>query len=425
MTRSISPDILPICESGTSTSELDAPSPKTLAQNRRSSTRRVAFNTNYGERVFGDYTTGLIRQSHQENASIGERDIIIAVVGPTGSGKSTFVDRAVGLPDTSVGHQLSSCTREVRAVRYSNGARNIVLVDTPGFRHDSLSNAQVLQGTVDWMKNYNSDTKFDGLLYLHRISDNRWWIGAPLDQLGKLCEGEFKNIAFVTTMWDEVPEDVGLRREEELQNTFWQRMVKLGSTTHRFTGSEGSAWEIIRAISERISSRKTSAGEAVLDSYTSSSLVPKRSFRRNDKHPNSKKDQINRAAQRHTLQMIPSSAGVTMLDVAIDGSIWTGCTRTIRSGICSERGYGGALTGAITTLKLARSVAEFLQIACLQDAIVPSLSIALSIEATAGTHHALFQVVGTAGILIGVISDHAQKSRLTPEMMTAISVFAK
>ena len=101
MTRSTSPDILPICESGTSTSELDAPSPKTLAQNvantnidlptlpegvfqspqRRSSTRRVAFNTNYGERVFGDYTTGLIRQSHQENASIGERDIIIACVG--------------------------------------------------------------------------------------------------------------------------------------------------------------------------------------------------------------------------------------------------------------------------------------------------------------------------------------------------------
>lgn len=81
MTRSISPDILPICESGTSTNLPTLPEGVFQSPQRRSSTRRVAFNTNYGERVFGDYTTGLIRQSHQENASIGERDIIIACVG--------------------------------------------------------------------------------------------------------------------------------------------------------------------------------------------------------------------------------------------------------------------------------------------------------------------------------------------------------
>lgn len=77
------------------------------------------------------------------------------------------------------------------------------------------------------------------------------------------------------------------------------------------------------------------------------------------------------AQQRHTLQTIPFVS-----DSRIDAK----CGRTTRSGICSGRGYRGALTGAITTLKLARSVAEFFRIVCLEGVIVPSLSIAQSIE---------------------------------------------
>jgi len=41
---------------------------------------------------------------------------------------------------------------------------------------------------------------------------------------------------------------------------------------------------------------------AALADDRGSPLVPKRSFGRNDEHPNSKKGEINRAAQRHSLQ---------------------------------------------------------------------------------------------------------------------------
>ena len=42
-----------------------------------------------------------------------------------------------------------------------------------------------------------------------------------------------------------------------------------------------------------------------------------------------------------------------------------------------------------------------------------------------GTHHTLLRVVEHAALLIGVITAHAQKARLTGELKSAISNFAK
>ena len=78
-------------------------------------------------------------------------------------------------------------------------------------------------------------------------------MGMPLRNLNmfnELCgRGNFENIVLVTTMWDEVSEDVGLWREKELQNNIWQWMARLGSTTHRFLLTEESARDIISTIS--------------------------------------------------------------------------------------------------------------------------------------------------------------------------------
>jgi len=42
-----------------------------------------------------------------------------------------------------------------------------------------------------------------------------------------------------------------------------------------------------------------------------------------------------------------------------------------------------------------------------------------------GAHRGLFQVVENAALLIGVITEHAQKARLNSEVKMAISSFAK
>ncbi|KAI6138454.1 hypothetical protein EDD17DRAFT_395562 [Pisolithus thermaeus] len=85
--------------------------------------------------------------------AIDENDIIIAVMGPTGAGKSTFVDHAVGRPGVGAGHDLMSYTKEMRPVRYphSDGIRNIVLIDSPGFDDTFMTDAQILRQIAHWL----------------------------------------------------------------------------------------------------------------------------------------------------------------------------------------------------------------------------------------------------------------------------------
>ncbi|KAL4080714.1 P-loop containing nucleoside triphosphate hydrolase protein [Scleroderma citrinum] len=329
-------------------------------------------------------------------------------MGPTGAGKTTFVDCAVGSPDAGAGHDLVSCTKEIRAVRcpHPDGERNIVLVDTPGFDDTFMSDTQVLRNIAEWLKaTYKQKVLLSGLLYFHRILDNRV-AGTPLRNLNmfkELCgKDNFKNVVLVTTMWDEVLEDVGLQREEELQNEFWKVMTRLGSTTRRFHLTKESAWEIIGAISVSIPEErrplliqqemvdeykplhKTSSGKTVLRSISYVFSGFKRFFGR------SKKD-IKRNKNRrgkHRLSRWPSSSIASHISrssgVTTDESVLTGNTDTSGStGAPSEHDYRVTLEGLITILMHAHNMSEFVRTHSLTEAIASSLSIAQALEVIA------------------------------------------
>jgi len=70
-----------------------------------------------------------------------------------------------------------------------------------------------------------------------------------LTMFNKLCgDDALKNVMLATTKWSEIPEDVGRRREEQLANTYWKRMVGLGSRMAQFTCTRESAWAIVNPI---------------------------------------------------------------------------------------------------------------------------------------------------------------------------------
>ncbi|KAL4078012.1 P-loop containing nucleoside triphosphate hydrolase protein [Scleroderma citrinum] len=388
-------------------------------------------------------------------------------MGPIGTGKSAFIDCAVGRPDTGAGHDLVSCTKEIRAVRYPHpdGERNIVLVDMPGFDDTFVSDTQVLRNIAEWLKTtYKRKVLLSGLLYFHRISDNRM-AGTPLRNLNmfkELCgRDNFKNVVLVTTMWDEVLEDVGLQREKELQSEFWKTMIRLGSTTRRFHLTEESAWEIINTISASLPEErrplliqqemvdehkplhKTSAGKTVLRSITAIFSSMKGFFRRSrvvqDRASSPpRRLRLSRSYSSSTISTHTSQSSSLMTKGSYSSS-----SRPTHTSQSSSHSYRDALGGVITTLKLAHSVAEFVRIHCLKEAIVPSLSIAHAIEVIAPAkfaihkrnellpqgiaepHHELLRLVENAALLIGVITERAQEVRLTMEMKTAISGFAK
>jgi hypothetical protein len=100
---------------------------------------------------------------------------------------------------------------------------------------------------------YARDITISGLLFLHRISDNRM-SGTPLKNLmmfQKLCgTAALMNVILVTTMWDTVDENTGLKREQELRSDFWKSMLELGCRMVRFDNNFDSAWGIVKLLTD-------------------------------------------------------------------------------------------------------------------------------------------------------------------------------
>ena len=69
-----------------------------------------------------------------------------------------------------------------------------------------------------------------------------------LRMFGKLCGDQaMKKVVLVTTMWDvdEADPQTHNRRERELFDIYWKKMIDKGASTARFLNSPDSAWEII------------------------------------------------------------------------------------------------------------------------------------------------------------------------------------
>ena len=63
---------------------------------------------------------------------------------------------------------------------------------------------------------YEKDIKLAGIIYLHRITDNRTG-GNPYRMFEMLCRDQaFEKVVLVTTLWDVVQQVIGVRREMKL-----------------------------------------------------------------------------------------------------------------------------------------------------------------------------------------------------------------
>ncbi|KAG6840201.1 hypothetical protein C0991_008259 [Blastosporella zonata] len=178
-------------------------------------------------------------------------DLVIAIMGATGSGKSTFINTLLGKTVAVAGHSLKSQTVQVQAylLQYPqpSGTR-IVIVDTPGFDDTAVSDREILRRIAIWLaRSYEANMKLAGIIYLYDISHTRWErsSGRSFNLFEKLCgEAATKKIVLATTMWDKVTPEDGDRREQELRSDIWKDMVERGSTIHRVS-SPGSGRAII------------------------------------------------------------------------------------------------------------------------------------------------------------------------------------
>ncbi|KAH7129192.1 P-loop containing nucleoside triphosphate hydrolase protein [Dactylonectria macrodidyma] len=182
-------------------------------------------------------------------------DVFIALMGMTGAGKSTFIshctDEKVLISEPGA---LESCTQEVQVhiCKHFNPHANVYLVDTPGFDDTNRKDADILKEIASWLtKSYQEKIQLRGLLYLHRISDNRMGGCARknLFMFKRLCGRDgMKNIRFVTTFWEQADPKEGERREQTLRDTkdFWGGCMSEGAQVNQHYNNKQSALSILQ-----------------------------------------------------------------------------------------------------------------------------------------------------------------------------------
>ncbi|KAJ8111806.1 hypothetical protein OPT61_g5684 [Boeremia exigua] len=135
-------------------------------------------------------------------------DIIIAILGTTGAGKSSFIANCTKDRHPQIGHDLTSCTTKVSVHTMQMLGRTVHLIDTPGFNDTLRSDCVTFQELAYWLAAAD-DKKFQlsGIIFLHRITDIRFHSSTKraLEIFKAICgEDAFRGTVVATTMWDRV-----------------------------------------------------------------------------------------------------------------------------------------------------------------------------------------------------------------------------
>lgn len=220
----------------------------------------------------------------------------------TGVGKSTFINLLTNDANIRVGKGLRSCTKEIQPAHFHHitpdGKRyDVYLVDTPGFDDTEMSDTDVLLTFVDWLGlQYKNDLKLSGLIYLHRITDNRMTGTATrnLSMMRQLCGDEnMKNVLLVTTRWEMMEYERCVEVETEYllgPGGFWHGMVSQGAGHARYNGTLDAGRQIIdrivvqspvflriqQELSEGKDVKDTAAGQALISELEKQALKRER-----------------------------------------------------------------------------------------------------------------------------------------------------
>ncbi|KAH7123527.1 P-loop containing nucleoside triphosphate hydrolase protein [Dendryphion nanum] len=180
--------------------------------------------------------------------------IVVAVMGLTGVGKSTFIKTLTGNEEIIIGHTLTSETNDVHGYSFQDEHHSYILVDTPGFDDTFLSNAEITAKITEWLSSSKrSGIQLNGIIYLHSIVSPRMQgsMYQNLRMFRQLCgPNGLQNVTLATTFWNSIEETLGEQRESDLigDQDFWGRMVALGSKVLRLGLDRNSALAVLRSV---------------------------------------------------------------------------------------------------------------------------------------------------------------------------------
>jgi len=188
-------------------------------------------------------------------------DIVILVMGPTGVGKSTFINTALGREIMAVGYEIESCTVNIDTARVDTSTllpefpwlknRRLLLVDTPGFDDTFADDCEILERIAKWLKASYRTQLLGGIIYLHNISDNRFTGTARknLVMFNRLCgEGAISQVVLGTTMASRLSDAEAAKRLARLKEAHWKDMMDKGAQVFECDKVQLTALNLVKAI---------------------------------------------------------------------------------------------------------------------------------------------------------------------------------
>ncbi|KAF9050613.1 hypothetical protein BJ165DRAFT_1010750 [Panaeolus papilionaceus] len=201
-----------------------------------------------------------------------KRDGVIIVMGPTGAGKSRFIEVLARNEELGISKdQLDSVTQvittyEMTDIEWWEGPgtsirrvgtedEQLYILDTPGFSDSQISELEILEMVKEWMNAHNCSS-ISTIFYLWPITDSRL-PGSKrrtiemLKLLAAINTDKPGEIRVITTMWDKLWNERAMAAAEEwfvhLQDHVWKDLLEAGGCLAKFTNTHSSAIDCINS----------------------------------------------------------------------------------------------------------------------------------------------------------------------------------
>jgi len=185
--------------------------------------------------------------------------VCFLILGPTGSGKSSFIAAAANLVENAniIGHGLDSHTSTCTAYPFETPSTRFTLFDTPGFDDPTRDDLEILASICAFLSSH-ATLRIAGILLTHNITVNRLTGSARLNQaiVRALCGEPFApRLVLLTTMWNKIPsaavKDECQRREDQLLASAHGETVGYGGALRFDWTREVAEWvlsELMRTL---------------------------------------------------------------------------------------------------------------------------------------------------------------------------------
>ncbi|KAF5343322.1 hypothetical protein D9756_011581 [Leucocoprinus leucothites] len=218
-----------------------------------------------------DILTALMAELPNEKTISARGRLVIAVIGATRAGKSSFVSALTG--DHSIMEEASTTMDDIKEYEVHINGEPVIVIDTPGLDYRPSDREAVFKQLAAWLKAQARLIRrpriyLDGIVVVHPIvpddrtgnlirqsfliDQSNTLFGDRKSIYDKKDDSAYHRVVLATTMWDKpgIDRQRVEEQEKDMLKREWNIMQAAGAPMMRFENTPESAMRILERIVE-------------------------------------------------------------------------------------------------------------------------------------------------------------------------------